>query len=361
VVSGRERGPLTLLLRGVLAVLSVLYGGVVRVRNFLYDRRWWLFRPGRLPAAVVSVGNIAVGGTGKTPFVEVLSRRLLALGRRPCILSRGYGSRTPAEANDEFRMLRERIPSVPHIVGEDRVVHGIEAVLRFLPDVLLLDDGFQHRRLARDLDIVLVDALQPLGFGNLLPLGRLREPARGLRRASLVCLTHTDLVTPEALDEVRQRVARLAPGVPVLETKHQPQALRAVAPAGDERAPESLADKPVWAFCALGSPASFLADLEKLGADVVGESLFPDHHQFRDVELDEIDGSASRAEAEWLVCTHKDAVKLPDGWQPALPVFILMMELVILSGQEALEAALAGLPRLSPEEALHPERSLGGR
>jgi len=361
LVGGTRGGPVSAVLRAGLVPMAITYGAVVGVRNFLYNHQWWLFKPGKLPATVVSVGNIAVGGTGKTPFVELLARRLSALGRSPCILSRGYGRRTSAEENDEFRMLRERLPDVPHVVGEDRLVRGIEAMLRFRPDVLVLDDGFQHRRLGRDLDIVLVDALQPLGFGNLLPLGRLREPARNLRRADLICLTHTDLVSEAELDAVRRRVARLAPDAPVLEAKHQPRTLRPVLPPGEDKPTEALARKRVAVFCGLGSPASFLADLRQLGAEVVYQALFPDHHQFAPGELEDVDARATEAGAEALICTHKDAVKLRSDWRPAHPVFALMMELVILKGSEHLDAVLAKLPKPDFEAALHPERTVGCR
>ena len=342
--------PLAELLRVLLAVVSWPYGLVVKLRNFLYDRQFWMFKTVHFPVAVVSVGNVAVGGTGKTPFVELLARRLSERGRGVCILSRGYGHGSEARRNDEYLMLKELLPEVPHLVGPERLLTGIQAILQFRCDCLVLDDGFQHRKLARDLDVVLVDALQPLGLGHLLPRGRLRELPGGLRRAHLICLTHTDLVSTRDLERVRERLRRLIPDVPILEAKHQPRALRSVVPAGSDEPLEVLAGKRVAAFCALGSPRSFLEDLRLLRAQVVHRALFPDHHHFSGSELQDLVTEARAARAELLVCTHKDAVKLPEklpaapGPRAAIPVLALMMELVILRGEEQLKEALARLP-----------------
>jgi tetraacyldisaccharide 4'-kinase len=343
-IAGRGGGFWGAALRALLSALSYGYGASVKVRNSLYDRQLWMFKTVRLPVAVVSVGNIAIGGTGKTPFVALLAGRLEAMGRGPCILSRGYGPKREAAQNDEYLMLRELLPKVPHLVGKERLLTGLQAILQFRPQVLILDDGFQHRKLARNLDIVLVDALQPLGLGHLLPRGRLREPAGELRRADLICLTHSDLVTRHRLEEVRERVRRLAPAVPILEAKHQPRRLRPVLPLGEGQPPEMLAQKRVAAFCALGSPESFVAEVRRLGAEVVHQALFPDHHRPSGPELERLFADAQKAQADLLVCTHKDAVKLPRDLLPPVPILALEMELVILRGEEQLEKALAGLP-----------------
>jgi len=349
VVSGKTRGLPAALLRALLTPFAWGYGLGVKLRNLCYDRQFWMFKTVHLPVAVVSVGNIALGGTGKTPFVALLAPRLEAMGRKPCILSRGYGHGSDARHNDEYLMLKELLPTVPHLVGGERLLTGIQAVLQFRADVLILDDGFQHRKLARDLDIVLVDALQPLGLGHLLPRGRLRELAGGLRRADLVCLTHSDLVGPQALKKVRRRVRRLARRAPVLEAKHQPRVLRAFLPPGEERAPESLAGKRVAVFCALASPESFVEDVRRLGAAVVHQSFFPDHHRFTAQDLEGLFADAGEAGAELLVCTHKDAVKLPADLTPPVPILVLEMELVILRGEEHLQKALSELPtRMGP-------------
>ena len=344
VVSGKARGAAAGMVRTLLVPLAWAYGLGVKLRNLCYDRQFWMFKTVRLPVAVVSVGNIAVGGTGKTPFVALLAERLEAAGRKCCILSRGYGRGSEASQNDEYLMLRELLPTVPHLVGGERLLTGIQAILQFRCDVLILDDGFQHRKLARDLDIVLVDALQPLGLGHLLPRGRLRESAGGLGRSHLVCLTHSDLVQPEVLEEVSQRVRGLSPGVPILTAKHQPRALRPVLPAGGEQPASSLAGKRVAAFCALGSPRSFVEEVRRLGAEVVSQALFPDHHRFTVSEFQRLSADASEAGAELLLCTHKDAVKLPHDLAPPLPVLALEMELVILRGEEHLREALSALP-----------------
>jgi tetraacyldisaccharide 4'-kinase len=343
-VVGGGGGFLAAVLRALLSAVSYPYGASIKLRNFLYDHQVWMFKTVRLPVAVVSVGNVAVGGTGKTPFVALVAGRLEALGRRPCILSRGYGPKREAAQNDEYLMLRELLPKVPHLVGKERLLTGLQAILQFHPEVLILDDGFQHRKLARNLDIVLVDALQPLGLGHLIPRGRLREPAGELRRADLICLTHSDLVEPAKLEEVRERVRRVAPAVPILEAQHQPRRLRPVLPRGEGQPPEALAQKRVAVFCALGSPLSFMAQVRRLGADIVHQALFPDHHRLSAPELARLFADAGKAQADLLVCTHKDAVKLPHDLSPPIPVLALETEMVILRGEEQLERVLAGLP-----------------
>jgi hypothetical protein len=199
IVSGRRCGAAAAVVRGGLRAASVPYSVAVRLRNRAYDLG--LKRTYRVEVPVVSVGNLTLGGTGKTPLVEHLARWFRAAGLRVCILSRGYGAADGA-ANDEAQVLAENLPEVPHLQGRDRVALARRAIDVHHAQVLLLDDGFQHRRLARDLDLVILDALDPLGGNNLFPRGLLREPLSSLRRADLILLNRADLLS----DRQRQRI-----------------------------------------------------------------------------------------------------------------------------------------------------------
>src|SRR5262245_8188408 len=215
LISGRRRGPLAALLRAGLLAASVPYGWAAGVRNRLYDRGWK--RSVRAPVPVVSVGNLTLGGTGKTPCVEYVCRFYRGVDLRVAILSRGDAA--GEGLNDEALLLGENLPDVPHLQGADRARWARVAVEELFSEVLVLDDGFQHRRLARDLDVVLVDATDPWGGGHLFPRGLLRESPHGLRRAGVVVLTRCDQAGGEELDRLHRDVTRLAPGVPVVKTR----------------------------------------------------------------------------------------------------------------------------------------------
>src|SRR5438876_5539483 len=198
LISGRARGVGSSLCRLALSVASGPYGSAVHLRNWCYDRGW--LPTHRPPVPVISVGNLTAGGTGKTPCVEYLARFLQARGLRPAVLSRGY--RGNGRPNDEALILEANLPDVPHLQGKDRVTRASQAVRVFGADVLILDDGFQHRRLRRDLDLVLIDAMNPWGHGRLLPRGLLREPISSLRRADAVIVTRLDQAQPAEIERI---------------------------------------------------------------------------------------------------------------------------------------------------------------
>src|SRR3954470_198255 len=206
LIRGESRGLTAGAARAVLGLGAAGYGLAMAARNFAFDRGWRTVHRASVP--VVAVGNLTLGGTGKTPMVEYLARWYRARGLRVAILSRGYGRIDGL--NDEGRVLEENLPDVPHLQDRDRAGLARVAVEELESELLILDDGFQHRRLARDLDIVLIDALDPFGLGRLFPRGLLREPLGALRRASLVVLTRADLVSDDAAREIRARVGRSA-------------------------------------------------------------------------------------------------------------------------------------------------------
>lgn len=319
---------------------AALFGGLARVRAALYDRR--LLPVVRVAAPVVSVGNLTVGGTGKTPAVIAIARELARRGRRPGVLARGYRRAAREGSNDEGRLLARKLPGVPYLERADRV-EGAQKLVDAGCDVIVLDDGFQHRRLARDLDLVLVDATRPFGLPPsaagepavraLLPRGLLREPPGALARADALAITRADQVPPEALDALERELWQLAPGRPILRAAHRPRALR--GPAREEP-PEALAGRPVRLVSGIGNPAAFERTAHALGARVVGVHRFGDHHDFRREELEPL-----LAPGVPLLVTAKDAVKLE---ALGVPHLTLDVEWTWLSGEEVLEALLDALP-----------------
>lgn len=338
LISGRRTGPMADLARGVLRCIEVPYALAVRARNTHYDRRPTRVR--RVPVPVISVGNLTLGGTGKTPFVEWLARWYAERGVRVALVSRGY--RSEGAANDEALELAEKLPDVPHLQNADRVAAAQQAIREHRSQLLLLDDGFQHRRLSRDLDIVLIDALEPFGYGHVFPRGMLREPLSGLQRAHIVALSRADAVDDHARESIRARVAPWTESASWVEVAHQP---RAVLGASGERRPiEFLAGRRVAAFCGIGNPAGFRHTLEACGSTVVHFREFADHHRYTDRELDllaaEVTGLDDLAA---VVCTHKDLVKIRREQLGNVPLVALIVDLVILSGKHALESALTRL------------------
>lgn len=345
------------LLRAGLRIASWAYGTAVVARTAAY--RAGLLGRHRVPCPVVSVGNLTAGGTGKTPCVICLARDLQERGWRPAILLRGYGRRggtgllvasagqgllvPAAEAGDEASLLAEVLPGVPVILAADRVRGAEVALSRCGADLLILDDGYQHLRLQRDLDILLLDARSPFGSGALLPRGLLREPPAAADRADLVILTRADQARD--LDGVEEGIRRLNHRAPLLRAIHRPVSLVRIAD-GTSLPPQALAGQAVAALSGIGSPEAFEATLRGLGASVAAVLRFPDHHRFQAEELERAGREGRAAGATLLVTTAKDRAR---GGLPAqaggLPVAVLEVEFAVTRGAEALAASLAGLQR----------------
>jgi tetraacyldisaccharide 4'-kinase len=304
----------------LLLPLAPLYRGAVMARIGAYGRGW--LASSRLRAPVISVGNLTFGGTGKTPMVIALVRDLVRRGRHPAVLTRGYGravadpvvlvgpepKATVSTAGDEPLELASRLPGVPVVVDADRIRGGIEALTRGA-DILVLDDGFQHLRLDRDLDLLLVDAGDPWGGGRMPPMGRLREPLSGMARADAVVVTKVPADPEPILVEVRRVVAEHALDLPVLAARLEPTAVR----RGDGVAgPEVLAGTRVLAVAGLGRPEGFADLLRAAGAEIVDTRWFADHHPFTEAEIDAA-VDAARAAGAVVVTTAKDSVKMPTG------------------------------------------------
>jgi len=343
VVRGTARDPAAVVLRSLLWAARLPYGAGVWWRNRRFDRGRNVHRAG---VPVISIGNLTVGGTGKTPCVEYVARLLRGHELRVAILSRGYGSE--AGRNDEAMVLEENLPDVPHYQGRDRVELARTAVEESESEVLVLDDGFQHRRLARDLDVVLIDATDPWGGGYLFPRGGLREPKRNLRRAGFVVLTRCDVADPRAIDRIEGDVREFAPGVPVAKTTHAPLEL---ASGGRREKTEALRGRPVGAFCGIGNPDAFRATLAGLGADVRDFRTYRDHHPYSRADVDELRERAARLPPEaWVVTTQKDWVKLRLTDLGGRPLWAVRVGLQFVEGKDEFDRAILAAARTPATE-----------
>lgn len=328
LVSGRARGIPASLTRGVLWLASWGYCVGVDIRNRLYDRGWLSVASAAVP--VVSVGNLTVGGTGKTPCVEYLAQYYRNRDVRVAILSRGYG--VESGPNDEALVLEENLPDVPHLQGADRAALATTAVEELESELLILDDGFQHRRLARDLDIVLIDATNPWGHGHLLPRGLLRESRRGLRRADAVIITRSDRAAN--LDQLRQDIAGcIRPNTAIVNAVHRPSAWQRVNDSTCE--PMAFRGRIAAAFCGLGNPESFRQTLVELGLEVRDWRVFPDHHPYARSDVDDLRRWAETLPKHALMLTtQKDAVKLRLPDLAGRELWALRIGLVLRAGAE---------------------------
>jgi len=334
LIRGEERGPRASMIRGLLRMASWTYGSATWLRNRCFD---WGWKPGVAASVpVMSVGNLTVGGTGKTPCVEYIARFLRDLDVRVAILSRGYGS--AGGPNDEALLLAENLPNVPHLQGADRVALAAKAVAKFDFNALILDDGFQHRRLKRDLDIVLVDATQPWGFGRLLPRGLLREPPRELWRADVVLITHSDQVAEENLRQLKSEIRHLSPHAIIVESEHRPLEWLT---ADSRTIPLDEIHGNTAAFCGIGNPAAFRNTLESIGVTIREFRAFPDHHRYDSAELE---SWVQQLPSDWpVLTTQKDLVKLKQTKLAAHDLLALRIELSIQKGEEALQQMICSV------------------
>jgi tetraacyldisaccharide 4'-kinase len=325
LVSGRRRGWGAALSRAALNALTPFYAGGIALRNQLYN--WNLLRRHRVPARVISVGNLTAGGTGKTPTVAWIVRSLLAAGERPAIISRGYGGQNGA--NDEKLVLDQLLPGVPHRLSPDRVAGACELLsgdTSVCPTHLVLDDAFQHRRIHRDVDLVLIDALNPWGYGYLLPRGLLREPLRALSRATAVLVTRTDLIGESTRLDIARKIREVT-AAPILWSRFEPTQLRR---SSEETLPLREAREKRWgAFCGIGNPDGFWRTLTSCGLAVSDERFraYPDHHWYQSSELTELAQWGQKLGVDGLLATHKDLVKIPQSSLGGLPLWALDIEL----------------------------------
>ncbi|MCE5269242.1 MAG: tetraacyldisaccharide 4'-kinase [Planctomycetaceae bacterium] len=326
------------LLRAALRVVETGYAGAIRWRNRRYDSG--AAPSHRVGVPVVSVGNLTLGGTGKTPMVHWIARSLEQQGVRVAIVSRGYGA-ADGGANDEAVEMRRLLPNVPHVQNPNRVAAARKAIANTGCQLILLDDGFQHRRLARDLDIVLLDALEPFGYGHVFPRGLLREPIDALRRADAVVLSRADLVAPSRRTEIWQTVRRHAPEAIRAEVMHAPKVL--VSADGKELPLGEICEKPVAAFCGIGNPEGFRRTLESCGCQLAAFREFPDHHRYTPSDLEQLAAWCDNLGVEAAICTGKDLAKLAVNRLAKTSLWSLQIEMDFLAGQDELASRLRTL------------------
>ncbi len=324
------------LLRFPFTVASWCYGFLSLQRALFYKKG--IFATKRVDCHVISVGNITVGGTGKTPTVIYLARKWQKKGSSVGIVSRGYrrenratvllvsdGTKTleSAEAaGDEPFLMAEQLPGVSIVVSTDRVKGCEYLISHFAVDVILLDDGFQHLRLHRDLNLLLVDTTNPFGNGHLLPRGSLREPLSGIKRADLVIFTRTENHLPS--DEIMRRTKLFQANV--LQSRFKASALVNLA-SRVRIEPSDLSGRRVLPFCGIGNPDAFLGQLTRLGAKIEAPILFKDHHDYQSTDLKRIKDAAEKRGVSRIVTTEKDAVKIRRFLSDELKIFALQIEL----------------------------------
>lgn len=369
VILERREGGRANALKFVLGGFSKLYTSLVQGRLYLYRRRY--LRSQELGCPVVSIGNLTVGGTGKTPVAEMLARELTSRGRRVAILSRGYksvprplaqrlrnkllknremfpprivsdGNRVLLDsrrAGDEPHMLAKNLPGVCVLVDKDRVKSGLHAIRHFDADLLLLDDGLQYQRLRHGIDIVLVDSQAPFGNEHLLPRGTLREPPANLRRASYIIVTKSG---PSPDMKLLERLRRLNRTAAIIECNHAPRHWQNLLTR--EKLPLlSLRGRHVGALSGIARPESFEQGVRELGAQVEIAKSFADHHRYTKKEILRFLEWCDRRSLDALVTTEKDAVRFPEIDQPAVPMLYLRVEIEILRGREHWEELLQRL------------------
>ena len=339
IMNDKRRGVLSLMVKPLLLFVSCIYGFLVRGSYFFYKVN--LLKSYKVPVTVLSVGNITLGGTGKTPFAIMLSRRLAQKRGKTAVLIRGYGE-------DEWKMLEEKLTGsgIKVFVGRNRVKSAEEALQEGVENIIL-DDGFQHRRLRRDLDIVLLDAASPFGNRHFFPRGILREPLAGLRRAGVIVLTKVDRAGDKAR-KTEEEIKRIAPGKAILKAVHRPKHLCDVWKGGIE-ALSLVNGRKVCALSAICDASYFRHTLERTGACVELEFVFPDHHPYKRRDLERIFKACRKKKIDSIITTEKDAVKLKKfrffEAGSACRILALAIELEITEGEDSLDAEISRLHR----------------
>lgn len=339
-----------------LELFSWIYGIGVVATLFLY--RVGLLRQFQLPCLVISLGNITVGGTGKTPTAQKLAALIRDMGYRVAILNRGYRAgwqgnigivsdgrkiyMTVNEAGDEAYLLAKNVPGASVVIGKNRSQTGEFAFDKLKADVLILDDGYQHWPLYRDLDILLIDALNRFGNGFLLPRGTLREPLINLNRAHAFLLTKVDQSADGASESIRDVLEKYNEKALIMESIHSPQCFMEIqewyrGTRGSSVPLDEVKDKKVLSFCAIGNPSSFEQTIKDIGVAVVEGVRYPDHHNYTMLEMQQVTDLAVEQEVNAIITTEKDAVKIPSEFiysDRPLPLYVLGIEVTITSGEQ---------------------------
>jgi tetraacyldisaccharide 4'-kinase len=342
ILSGQQRGVIAAIVKSTLSAFTLPYLAVLNTRNALYKSN--LVKSTRLPVKVISIGNITTGGTGKTPLVEFSVKYLNDIGRKVAILSRGYGGENHSQEgdeglNDECLALMENLKDVHVLAGRDRVKNGERAISDFGVDCVVLDDGFQHLRLKRDLDVVVIDALNPFGGENLIPRGSLREPLQNLERADLFIISHCDQENELSIRSIYTKLDQINHSAPVCESIHSPVHFDNIAD-GSILELEWIKGKKVYALSAIGNPESFTYTLKRLGSDLIKHKVFQDHHAYTKEEIEGVVSEAQSVGVDAIVVTQKDIVKIRKMNIKDANILSLRIEIKITRGVDLYKAAI---------------------
>jgi len=340
-------------LLGLAAGMAPFYGGAMKFRNALYDRG--ILRAHSLGRPTISVGNISVGGTGKTPVVRWLAEKLSAAGEHPAILLRGYKP-TPEGFSDEAQLLRDLLGDKAQVVPNPDRINGAASALSKNPQtsVFVLDDAMQHRRAQRNFDLVLINAMHPPGSDFVLPRGMLREPLSGLKRADAILLTHASETDSAKLSEIEATIRAHNANAPIFRADHVITGFRAAS--GEMLTVESVREKRLFAFCGLGSPQGFLHSLAAIGAAPVACRKYPDHHPYDVLEMEQIVMMAESNKADLIVTTEKDWVKFPHttARPPSFDAKVVRAELALHFHDDGEQRLLAAITESVKKSASHP-------
>ncbi|MGV8058438.1 MAG: tetraacyldisaccharide 4'-kinase [Smithellaceae bacterium] len=333
--------------KAMLYVISLLYRLIITLRNRLYDRN--IFQEIKLPCPVISVGNITVGGTGKTPCVIWIAQMLQKKGFKPAVLSRGYGGKNSqpvnivsdgdkilvdsATAGDEPYLIARSLPGIPVFTGPQRILTGKNAIDNFGVNVLICDDAFQHRQIFRNINLVLLDSQSPLGNGHMLPRGSLREPVTELRRADAIILTRTD--ETKKTNEIIGELA-CASDIPVFVSSHKPVDAVKRDNSGQLQLTE-LKGKKVCAFAGIAKPDSFKKAISATGAQILSFDIFPDHHRYTKKELENIHNNFLKNNGDLLITTEKDGMRLQEFPEFSKDIYLLRIKLEIVPDGDSLK------------------------
>jgi tetraacyldisaccharide 4'-kinase len=335
----------------ILFVASTVYGGAVKLRRAFYNSG--IFKSKKLPCVIISIGNIVAGGTGKTPMTMYVSETVEQWGYKTVIVSRGYKGKaerhggvvsdgrsllmTPEAAGDEPYMMAEKLNKVPVVVGKDRVKMGRLAIREFNPDVLVLDDGFQHLRLQRDVDIVLLDYRKPFGNGHLLPRGVLREPVSSLSGTDAIILTKSEGVRDRKILPLIEKIRSFSGKAPVYQAIYDPFVYKVNKgkkkkfglnmPGAERYRSESIAGRTVFAFSGLADNHQFRRTIEGLRCKLCGFMEFPDHYSYTKKDLEEISNAAQKKQSDSLVTSEKDYVRFAENVELYADLFVIGIEI----------------------------------
>ncbi len=330
IIQGKQRSLVATLIRGLLYCFQPVYW-----LGWQWDQWRQLRNQARVKAPVVSIGNITTGGTGKTPMVHFICQWFLDRKKTPVILSRGYSHAADSNApNDEWQELRLRLPGVVHLQNRNRVAIARAAVEEHEPDVLVLDDGFQHRRLARDVDVVLIDVTNPFGHGHLLPRGLLREPLRQLSLADTLILTRCEQVNESELKRIESELRLFNAEAPIFRSKFEPSGL--VDLKSGKLPLDFLRGKSVFAFAGIGNPENFFESLRQMDLLLSTTKSFPDHHEYSSDDFSGESLEPAALSADVWICTLKDLVKVKELKSLKRPIVALEIEMKIEGDWDAL-------------------------